>query len=350
MQNPLQGEYKSNFPIVAERDAEHSASPSDRWGVVLAGGDGERLKPLVQMIFGDRRPKQFCSLFGGQTLLGSALRRAKQIIPAQKLLVPLNALHQGWYCREPELHADQRVVQPANRGTAPAIAYCLLSIADLSPDATVAILPSDHHYKDEPLFTAEMESAFAHAERYPDEVVLLGARPDAPEVGYGWIELGSHLPEPEVFRVKSFREKPCEEVARTLLRKDTAWNTFVMVGRIKAFLDMLRRSLPDVTGLMAKARLWKGAESYTGDSLYQQIPSTDFSRRVLAVETDHLLVMRLKEVGWNDLGDPERVVAMARASGREPWWARAWDSLRMTPKAEAASQASGKAPLSRISA
>jgi Nucleotidyl transferase len=33
------------------------------WAVILAGGDGVRLRPLSRLISGDDRPKQFCPLF-----------------------------------------------------------------------------------------------------------------------------------------------------------------------------------------------------------------------------------------------------------------------------------------------
>ena len=42
---------------------------SNPWAVILAGGDGTRLKELSRLISGDNRPKQFCALFGGGSLL-----------------------------------------------------------------------------------------------------------------------------------------------------------------------------------------------------------------------------------------------------------------------------------------
>ena len=54
----------------------------------------------------------------------------------------------------------------------------------------MAILPCDHHYSDERMFTAALESAFDIAARRSSSVVLLGAPPRGPEVEYGWIELG----------------------------------------------------------------------------------------------------------------------------------------------------------------
>jgi hypothetical protein len=46
-----------------------------RWAVVLAGGDGTRLRHLTSRIAGDSRPKQFCHFFGGRSLLGQMPER-----------------------------------------------------------------------------------------------------------------------------------------------------------------------------------------------------------------------------------------------------------------------------------
>jgi len=39
------------------------------WAVLLAGGEGTRLQSLTRKIAGDSRPKQFCGVLGGRSLL-----------------------------------------------------------------------------------------------------------------------------------------------------------------------------------------------------------------------------------------------------------------------------------------
>src|SRR5262249_54129505 len=109
----------------------------DRWGVVLAGGDGVRLKPLTRLIYGDERPKQFCVLSAGRTLLAQARERAQRCIRPEQILFSLNRAHEDHYLRELVDCPAQRVVQPRNRGTAPAILSALLAIARKNANASV---------------------------------------------------------------------------------------------------------------------------------------------------------------------------------------------------------------------
>jgi mannose-1-phosphate guanylyltransferase len=305
-------------------------SHGNRWGVILAGGDGVRLRPLTNMICGDDRPKQFCPLLGERTLLGQTLQRSEQSIPQEHLLVSLSAHHSKWYSREADLRPSQRVVQPENRGTAPAIVHSLLSLAQLDAQALVAILPSDHHYSGEQLFATALESAFETAALRKDTIVLLGARPDYPEVEYGWIEPGLSIGPigSELFRVRSFQEKPAIDVAENLLDQGFLWNTFVMVGNVRAYLQMVQAALPYLLDVLAQARMWAGQEVHIEDSLYERIPPVNFSGRVLGVHPEHLTVLRMNDVGWTDLGNPERAHVTARQNGYEPGWVKDWGRMK----------------------
>jgi mannose-1-phosphate guanylyltransferase len=304
-----------------------------RWGVVLAGGDGSRLRHLTEFICGDNRPKQFCPLLDGHTLLTHTIRRAERNVPTGQILIALTRAHREFYLHELDVSPTQRIVQPCNKGTAPPILFSFLSIEQMDKDALVAILPSDHHYSDEERFSAALESAFEIANQHTQSVVLLGAQPDRPEVEYGWIELGATVGRDcsELHTVRRFREKPTLEVAQDLLGRQSVWNTFVMVGKVRALLDMISEAVPDALEALRPAQLWTGSERYIEESVYDRLPSIDFSRQVLSAATTRLLVLRVRDLGWNDLGHSGRVLAILEENGSNPEWMTHWIDAKQPP-------------------
>jgi mannose-1-phosphate guanylyltransferase len=52
-----------------------TGSYSNRWGLVLAGGDGARLRSFTKRITGYELPKQFCPILSSKSLLEETLDR-----------------------------------------------------------------------------------------------------------------------------------------------------------------------------------------------------------------------------------------------------------------------------------
>jgi len=121
-----------------------------RWGVILAGGEGKRLLPLTRRITGDDRPKQSCPIIGGKTLLDQTRSRVSRMVLAQQTLLIVTESHERFYARQASVsHPSLLLVQPQNRGTAPAIVYSLLRLRELDPNAVVGFFPSDHYFVDD---------------------------------------------------------------------------------------------------------------------------------------------------------------------------------------------------------
>src|SRR5271155_4976042 len=99
-------------------DGMQSLNGRRDWGVILAGGDGERLRPLTRLIAGDDRPKQFCPLLGGKkTLLEQTRRRTARAVPASQTLFVLANRHQRYYTEElAQIPSSRMIVQTSNRG------------------------------------------------------------------------------------------------------------------------------------------------------------------------------------------------------------------------------------------
>ena len=300
-----------------------------RTAVILAGGDGSRLRSLTRVIAGDERPKQFCPILGDRTLLDETRKRVALAVPAEQTYFSLTRKHEQFYRRHLWNVGDgQLVVQPKNKGTAPAILYSLMRVAQESPGSTVAFFPSDHYFTDDDAFMANVDSAYAVAELNHDSVVLLGIEPQKAETSYGWIEpadslfgglLGS------VCRVKKFWEKPTESVAKRLFRTGCLWNSFVMVGKVDTFLAMFERRLPEMFRKF-DALSWTFStpeEPAAIRSIYSRIGEANFSSEVLERSASELLVMRVADVGWSDWGEPQRVLGTLVDLGVKAEWMRA---------------------------
>jgi len=300
-----------------------------RWGVILAGGDGTRLQPLTRLACGDNRPKQFCPLLGGKTLLDHTRRRVAKTIDPDRVLFVLTKKHEPFYEEALEsIPKFQKIVQPHNQGTLPAILWSLLHLFRADHNAQVAFFPSDHYFGNETAFISTIERSFDFAEKEPDSVILLGAGAERPETEYGWIEpesvalTGSSR---EFAPVRRFWEKPPLETARALLAQGCLWNTFVMIGSAAAFLAMIRQAAPALFETF-DAPLTNGepkSEERKMQVIYDrlnQFAASDFSRQVLALCTERLRVASCGEVGWSDLGEPRRFIAALAGNGdKNPW-------------------------------
>ncbi len=310
----------------SDTSASDSAEARRRnvWAIVLAGGEGRRLRPLVRRLCGEERPKQYVKLLGARSLLRQTLDRTGLAIPARRTLVVTMSRHAGYIAEEfagPDRPA--LMVQPCDRGTAAAILYATHWVGWQDPTATVAVFPSDHFVPAAARFMAHVAEVAGWVERHPERVVLLGAPPTTPETQYGWIEPGDPLGEIStgaVRRVRHFWEKPTIEKARISLASGHLWNTSVIVGKVAAIAEAGRRATPIISDRLARLERFAGTseEEAAAHQAYLLMPKANFSRTVLEGHPEPLAVSQLPRLLWSDLGSPRRVVDTLRRLGIGP--------------------------------
>jgi mannose-1-phosphate guanylyltransferase len=296
---------------------------SERTAVILAGGNGTRLGAFTREIFGEEVPKQFCRLWGKDTLLEQTWRRTALLIEPSRTLTVLTANHARFY--EPLLtgmNGGQAAIQPLIRGTAPAILYALMRLKKIAPNCAVALFPSDHFVSDDRAFMRHVEAAFRAVDARPEETILLGIEPADADPDYGWVEAGPFLTnvcEP-VRHVVRFWEKPAPKVAQQLLWRGCLWNSLVMVARLSTFLGLFLITLPELhkSFTAIESEIGTASEQARVQRLYGRISPSDFSREVLARCPINLAVLQVSGVQWSDLGEPRRVTRLFAGRGLQP--------------------------------
>jgi mannose-1-phosphate guanylyltransferase len=296
-------------------------SPRKLWAIVLAGGEGSRLRPVMTEVYGIDVPKQYCAFKGHEPLVRMALRRAMMLTARERVVTIVSDHHRQWW--EPilsDLPRDNILVQPCNRGTACGLLLPLVHVLLEDPHAVVVVLPSDHYVDDEAVFGRTVRKAVKVVRDAADSIVLLGIRPDRPDSEYGWIEptltaLGG------VHWVLSFIEKPVPAVAEQLMQRGGLWNTFVFVAQGLALLATFANAFPELVERFGA--IWVNRNQGNIEKrlarLYDNLPSLDLSRDLLQPNHDNLRVLPVPPCGWADLGTPERVArCLERMGGDAP--------------------------------
>ena len=299
--------------------------------IVLAGGDGTRLQDLTRKIDGDSRPKQFSRIFGNLSLLGHTRERLQRIFRDDEVLFVVTKDHRHLYTEElTGVHPSRILEQPVNRGTGVAIIAALLQLLEHDVDAIVGIFPSDHYYADNTAFAETVNSAINISNEHNDSIVLIGAKPEWPEVEFGWIEPAAAIQNrtcTSLFGVSGFCEKPPLSTARSLMREGGLWNTFITIGRAGAFLKLLT-----ATVMSSLSRLAEAIASGDLETTYGDIETIDFSKHVLSADPSALLVLADGGSGWADLGNPSRVIETLDRNEIEPDWLREMRRLDVPPQ------------------
>jgi mannose-1-phosphate guanylyltransferase len=294
------------------------------WAVILAGGDGTRLKSLSRRITGDERPKQFCPVISDMSLVKETQKRVALEVAKERTLFLLNRLHQPYYSEIlGGTPAGNLIEQPRNIGTAPAILYSVLKIAAADPQAIVAFFPSDHYVSDNTKFMAHIRRAFEAAHVRSDLVILLGVKPESPEVEYGWIEPAQAVQgHGQLQGVRRFWEKPSSGLAAVLQLRGCLWNSFVMIASAQALIDMIAGATPALYRAFTSVSSLFGTDDELGAirKLYALFDETNFSDRVLARVPERLAVLKVSGIKWSDLGEPKRVLASIQTAGVRPRW------------------------------
>lgn len=307
-----------------DRQTERPHKGAPLWSIILAGGEGERVRRMIERWLGCRCPKQYCAFVGTRSMFQHTVDRAACLSPPDHIVAVVAQAHRPQVLRQ---LAGRRVgpvlFQPVNRDTMAGVFLPLAYVRATDPTAVVVLFPSDHFINPEERFLTVVRHAAHVARRFPTRLVLLGVQPDRLELEYGWIERDQVIeesPDQPVHTVRSFLEKPDMAQADAALRKGALWNTLVLAASVDALWQAGRRCAPDIMmrfEVLTRA-IGSSREGHVLSEIYQDMPSQNFSSELLERIPNQVAVMELTGVLWSDWGKPGRIAETLRRIGKSP--------------------------------
>ena len=280
-----------------------------RHAVIMAGGSGTRLWPLSRAA----RPKQLLDVVAGpdggaHSLLEEAFSRLERVLPAERIWVCTAARYaDAVRTALPRLRPDRLVLEPTARDTANAVGLTAALVADVDPDAELAVVSADHVIRPVERFADALATAYDVLAVRPSALVTLGVTPTSPATGFGYVRRGAATEVAGASEVDSFREKPDRATAEAYLASgEYLWNSGMFAWRASTVLDELARHLPATAeGLDRIVAAPPGAErDAVLAEVFPTLPriSVDYAlMEPVAGEPGRVVVVDL-DVSWLDVG------------------------------------------------
>ena len=270
--------------------------------VIMAGGAANHFWPISR----ESRPKQFLDVSNtGKSLVRITYDRFVKIVPVENILV-VTLDRFGELVKEqiPELPAENLLLEPYSRNTAPCIAYSTMVIMKRNPEAIIVTTPSDHIITDEDSFRKSVTEVMECAET-KNALMTLGIPPTSPATGYGYIQVtgGSDAAKSDKpVKVKTFTEKPDKQLAEIFCKSgEFFWNSGVFVWKASSIMEEMKKYVPNLISLFS---VWN--ESFPCpdsakllEKAYSECPKISIDYAVME-KTEHAWLYP-GDFGWADI-------------------------------------------------
>lgn len=273
---------------------------NNNYVAIMAGGIGSRFWPMSRANY----PKQFLDILNtGRTLIQGTFDRFVRFIPAENIYVVTSAAYKEIVKKQlPELPEENILLEPSRKNTAPCIAYVSYKLAGLDPDANLICAPADHLIQDTDNFEQICKEALEFT-AHIKALVTLGIKPTNPNTGYGYIQHEPFAVSENVYKVKTFTEKPDKDLANTFLASgDFLWNAGIFVWQVKNIIRAFEKLLPEIHEVFdnEKDKLNTKKEAEAIERIYPQCTTISIDYGIME-KADNVYVIP-SSFGWSDLG------------------------------------------------
>jgi mannose-1-phosphate guanylyltransferase len=266
----------------------------------MAGGIGSRFWPVSRVDL----PKQFLYILNtGKTLIQSTFDRFAQYIPIENIFIVTSYQYKEIVAAQLPLLPDENIVcEPSRKNTAPCIAYISYKLQQLNPKSNLICAPADHLILNDTAFIKTSIEALEFTEKN-NALLTLGIKPFQPNTGYGYIQYEQQSVSDNIYKVKTFTEKPDLELAKTFIASgDFLWNAGIFVWKTKNIITAFEKYLPEIHELFdgAKKAMNSENEKEAIDLIYPLCVNISIDYGILE-KADNVYVIP-SSFGWSDLG------------------------------------------------
>ncbi|MBG9375178.1 mannose-1-phosphate guanylyltransferase [Panacibacter sp. DH6] len=267
---------------------------------ILAGGIGSRFWPKSRTPF----PKQFLDILNtGKTLIQSTFDRYAGFIPKENIFIITSADYTDIVKKQlPQVSDENILSEPSRKNTAPCIAYIAFKLMQKDPEAALIVAPSDHLVLDNAEFERVATIALDFA-LHMKAFVTLGIKPTYPNTGYGYIQHEAMSVADNIYKVKTFTEKPNTELAKAFIASgDFLWNAGIFIWRAKQVVEAFERHQPEMYEVFA-AEIPHYNTPQEQEALERIYPlCTNISIDYAIMEQANNVYVIPSSFGWSDLG------------------------------------------------
>ena len=273
---------------------------NNHYVAIMAGGIGSRFWPMSRTHF----PKQFLDILGiGRTLIQDTYDRFARFIPAANIYIVTSEEYRHIVKQQlPELKEANILCEPSRKNTAPCVAYIAYKLNEINPDGALICAPADHLILDGKAFNKVCLEALDFVSKHK-ALITLGIKPANPNTGYGYIQFEQQGVSDNVYKVKTFTEKPNLELARTFLASgDFLWNAGIFVWQVKNIVSAFAKYLPEMAEVFEaeKGNLNTAEEKKAIERIYPQCTNISIDYGIMEKANNVYLIP--SSFGWSDLG------------------------------------------------
>jgi mannose-1-phosphate guanylyltransferase len=267
---------------------------------IMAGGIGSRFWPMSRTAY----PKQFLDVLNtGKTLIQWTYERYTQFIPAENIYIVTSEEYVSIVEKQlPDLPKENILAEPSKKNTAPCIAYISFKLAQKDPQATFIVAPSDHLILEQENFQKIVEQSLDFV-THIKALATLGIKPTNPNTGYGYIQYEGLEVSKGVYKVKTFTEKPTEEIAESFIASgDFLWNAGIFAWKASTIIAAFEKYQPEMFELFdgEKANFNTASEKKSIQKIYPQCVNISIDIAIME-KADNVYVIPAS-FGWSDLG------------------------------------------------